>query len=123
MITSLRANYWIVRLKSIAKTVKRECVSCKKHDVQACNQPSGPLPKLRIEQAPPFTVTGLDYAGPMFCIDHPKKKLYILLSTCAVVRAVHLELTDSLSLSDFALVLRRFAARPLQRPLLLLIFG
>ena len=111
MITSLRARYWIVRLRSIAKTVKRECVSCKKHDVQACNQPSGPLPKLRIQQAPLFTVTGLDYAGPLFCIDHPKKKLYILLFTCAVVRAVYLELTVSLSLSDFVLALRRFAAR------------
>jgi len=56
-------------------------------------------------------VTGLDYAGPLFCIDLPSKKLYILLFTCAVVRAVHLELTDSLSLSDCMLAIRRFAAR------------
>jgi hypothetical protein len=60
---------------------------------------------------PPFTVTGLDYAGPLFCLDFPKKKLYILLLTCAVVRAVHLEVTDSLSLPACLLALRRFSAR------------
>lgn len=41
----------------------------------------------------------------------PEKKLYICLFTCAVVRAVHLELTDSLSTGDFILAFKRFAAR------------
>jgi hypothetical protein len=70
-----------------------------------------PLPSLRVNEAPPFTITGLDYAGPVYCCDMPGKKLYILLCTCAVVRAVHLEVTDSLSLKDFMLAVRRFAAR------------
>ena len=35
----------------------------------------------------------------------------MLLFTCAVVRAVHLELVDSLSVKDTLLALRRFAAR------------
>jgi len=87
------------------------CVKCKRYDSRACSQPAAPLPGLRVKIAPPFTVTGLDYAGPLFCIDLPSKKLYILLFTCAVVRAVHLELTDSLSLSDCMLAIRRFAAR------------
>ncbi|XP_068247930.1 uncharacterized protein [Palaemon carinicauda] len=41
----------------------------------------------------------------------PLKKLYILLFTCAVVRSVHLELTDSLSLPDCLLARRRFTSR------------
>ena len=53
----------------------------------------------------------MDYAGPVFCVDKPKQKLYILLFTCGVIRAVHLELTDSLSLPDFLLAFRRFSAR------------
>ncbi|XP_037778187.1 uncharacterized protein LOC119574962 [Penaeus monodon] len=111
IVSTLRGSYWIMGVRRIAKTVCRVCVRCKRYDSRACNQPAAPLPGLRVKTAPPFTVTGLDYAGPLFCIDLPSKKLYILLFTCAVIRAVHLELTDSLSLSDCMLALRRFAAR------------
>jgi len=111
IVSTLRGSYWIMGVRRIAKTVCRVCVRCKRYDSRACNQPAAPLPGLRVKTAPPFTVTGLDYAGPLFCIDLLSKKLYILLFTCAVIRAVHLELTDSLSLSDCMLALRRFAAR------------
>ena len=111
LITTLRNSYWIVRLRRIAKTVCKECVFCRRQDSKACSQPVAPLPELRVKAAPPFTVTGLDYAGPLFCLDFPSKKLYILLFTCAVVRSVHLELTDSLNLSDCILAIRRFVAR------------
>ena len=74
-------------------------------------QPQAPLPELRVKEAPPFSVTGLDYAGPLYCLDIPEAKLYILLFTCGVNRAIHLELTDSLSSNDCQLALRRFAAR------------
>ena len=47
----------------------------------------------------------------MFVVDLPSHKLYILLFTCAVTRSVHLELTDSLSVLDCLLALRRFSAR------------
>ena len=73
------------------------------------NAPVAPLPALRATRAPPFSVTGCDYAGPLFCL--PNEKVYILLFTCAVTRAVHLELVDSLSLVDFMLAFRRFAYR------------
>ena len=53
----------------------------------------------------------MDFAGPLFSVDNPRKKLYICLFTCAVTRAVHLELTDSMSLDDFIMAFRRFAAR------------
>ena len=111
VITSLRNTYWIIGLRRCVKSVQRECVSCRRLEAPACKQSVAPLPELRVKQSPPFTVTGLDYAGPLFCVDLPSKKFYILLFTCAVVRAVHIELTDSLSLNDFLLALRRFVAR------------
>jgi hypothetical protein len=70
-----------------------------------------PLPSLRVKQAPVLSVIGMDFADPVYCLDYPQRKLYILLLTCAVVRAVHLELTDSLSLADFMLAIHRFVAR------------
>lgn len=79
--------------------------------LKACNQPVAPLPRLTVNPAPPFSVTGQDYVVPLYCADVPSKKLYILAFTCAVIRAVHLELTESLSLNDYILAIRRFTAR------------
>ena len=84
---------------------------CQRHDSRACSQTVAPLPELRVKAAPPFTVTGLDFAGPLFCAYFPSKKFYILLFTCAVIRAIHLELTDSMSVVDCMLAIRRFIAR------------
>lgn len=56
-------------------------------------------------------MVGVDYAGPLFTADFVGRKHYILLFTCAVIRAVHIELVDSLSLPDFLLAFRRFIAR------------
>ena len=111
MVSSLRNVYWIIGLRRLAKQVKRECVYCQFQDAKGCNAPAAPLPDLRVSQAPPFAVTGVDFAGPLFCSDVPKKKYYVLLFTCAVVRAIHLEVTDSLSTADFLLALRRFCSR------------
>ncbi len=111
MISMLRGAYWIVALRYLAKQVKRECVFCQKQDGLAFNQPCGPLPALRVKDAPPFSVTGLDFAGPLYASDLPGKKLYFLLLTCAVVRAVHVELVDSMTVDDCVMAIRRFCAR------------
>ncbi|GFY57936.1 integrase catalytic domain-containing protein [Trichonephila inaurata madagascariensis] len=65
-----------------------------------------PLPKDRIEQSPPFAVTGLDFAGPIH-VKNSREKFYILLCTCAVTRALHLELVTSFTTEAF----RRFISR------------
>lgn len=104
--TSLRNKSWILGMRKLAKTVMKECLSCREHDSKPCSQPVAPLPKERVRSAPPFNVAGLDYAGPLFCADCPSKKLYVLLFTCGIVRATHLELTESLSLPDCILAIR-----------------
>ncbi|XP_043225627.1 uncharacterized protein LOC122383367 isoform X1 [Amphibalanus amphitrite] len=111
MMTSLRGAYWILGLRCIAKGVKRGCVSCLRHDSRPFNEEAAPLPGCRVTQSPPFTVTGVDFCGPLFSVDFPRKKFYVCLFTCAVTRAVHLEMTDALSLPAFMLALRRFSAR------------
>ncbi|XP_064650937.1 uncharacterized protein LOC135502212 [Lineus longissimus] len=111
LLTNLRDTYWIISARRLAKSVKKECIMCQLKDAKACNEVAAPLPELRIHEAPVFTVTGLDYAGPLYCLDFPNQKFYILLFTCAVVRAIHLELTESLAVLDCILALRRFVAR------------
>ena len=57
-----------------------------------------------------FAVTGLDHAGPLNCCDTPRKKYWVLLFTCGVVRTVHLELVDALSTYDTVLAFQRLVA-------------
>ena len=66
VLTSLRHTYWIVGMRRVAKSVKKECVSCQRIDAHECNESAAPLPELRVKEVPPFYVTDLDYAGPLF---------------------------------------------------------
>ena len=111
MLTSLRDQYWISGARNTCKNVKRLCVSCQRHDSKPENQIMAPLPVGRINPSPPFSVSGIDHCGPLYCCDFPGKKFYILLFTCAVVRAVHLELVDSLTTEATLQAIRRFMAR------------
>ena len=111
LISAVRKIYWVFGLRRIAKRVKRMCVSCQCQDSPACTQPMAPLPEERVNPAVPFAVTGLDHAGPLYCCDTPRKKYWVLLFTCGVVRAVHLELVDALSTYDTVLAFRRLVAR------------
>ena len=111
LITAIRGAYWVVGLRCLAKRVKRSCVDCRRQDAPSCSELAAPLPETRVTEAPPFAATGVDHAGPVFCVDFTGKKFYITLFTCAVTRAVLVELVDSLSQEQFMLALRRFAAR------------
>jgi hypothetical protein len=111
LLSSLRSTYWIVGLRRMAKRVKGRCVACQKVDKSAFVQPIAPLPGQRVQSTAPFSVIGIDHAGPLYCSDLPGRKFYILLITCAVVRALHLELVGSLGVDDCVCALRKFFAR------------
>ena len=76
----------------------RPCIVCKwvdgtpyKHTIASS------LPNSRIEDAPPFTSTGIDFAGPLLVRNNNDgkgalRKTYICVFTCFTMRAVHLEL-------------------------------
>ena len=56
------------------------------------------LPEERVSDCPPFTHTGVDFAGPLHTTDKggtntDEARAYVCLFTCASTRAVHLELT------------------------------
>ncbi|GBO33339.1 hypothetical protein AVEN_95705-1 [Araneus ventricosus] len=68
-----------------------------------------PLPPDRVTDCAPFEIVGIDLAGPLFLKN--EGKVWIVIFTCAVYRAIHLELVNSLSSDAFLLALRRFIAR------------
>ena len=110
VLTQIRDSFWIIRARKIAKTVIKYCVPCQKINSRHCNQIPPPLPEYRVVQSRPFSVIGIDFAGPLRC-KGSNKKWYILLITCASVRAVHLELTPSQNLTDFFNCFSKFTSR------------
>jgi hypothetical protein len=111
--------------------VRFACVSCQKLSSPPFQELAAPLPLNRLKKAEAFNVTGVDFAGPLFYKPVASKKeeeapteedddttitvyhckCYVCLFTCAVTRAVHLELVQDLSARSFLLAFRRFAAR------------
>ena len=93
--------FWIIRGRSIVKSIIRQCTVCLRYEGKpytAATPP--PLPEFRVRERPPFTYTGVDFAGPL----HVKEgnndgtsKVWICLYTCCVVRAVHLDIVPNLT--------------------------
>ncbi|GFW68730.1 integrase catalytic domain-containing protein [Trichonephila clavipes] len=111
-LTQLRKKYWIPKGRQLVKTMIRICLVCKKYSAKPANQLSGQLPRDRITQSPPFQVVGIDFTGAILVKDNQgTRKSYVSLFTCAVTRAVHLELVSDMSTKCFLLALRRFLAR------------
>ncbi|XP_057369923.1 uncharacterized protein LOC130691034 [Daphnia carinata] len=110
----IRRSFWIPRLRQTVKKELRRCVRCQRLDARAFNEIPGPLPLDRLQMSNPFEVTGVDFAGP-FPLTGPavnhEEKGYICLFTCAVTRAVHLELTTGQDTTTFINAIRRFFAR------------
>ena len=111
VVTFLRQNYWIPRIRQRAKWILGRCVVCKKVQGRSYKKPIEPqLPSIRINEARPFSVCGVDYTGALN-VKGSRKKAYIVLFTCSVTRAIHLEVVDDNTTSKFLLAFRRFVAR------------
>lgn len=109
LLSILRERFWIIRGRKTLRTVLSKCVKCKRFNTQAGKSPPAPLPLERITCSDAFQTTGIDLAGPLFLKNGNKS--WIVLFTCAVYRAVHLELIESLSTEAFIAALRRFISR------------
>ena len=81
---------------------------------------TGLLPNFRAEYTPPFTMVGVDFAGPLHykleVYEEPKMcpyngKCYIALFTCATTRAVYLKLCRTAGQDEFRQVLKEFVIR------------
>ncbi|GFU97739.1 integrase catalytic domain-containing protein [Trichonephila clavipes] len=88
LMSNLRESYWIIKSRKTIRQVVRSCITCKRFSARPLETVSIPLPE-----------------------DRENKKCWIVLFTCAIYRAVHLELITSLSTDSFILAFRRFIAR------------
>jgi hypothetical protein len=115
-LTELRMKYWIVKGRSFIKLILRQCTLCKRFEGAAYQgPPAPPLPICRVEEAPPFAHTGVDFAGPLYVkmasTDKCTSKVWVCLYTCCATRAVHLDIVPNLSSFTFFRCFKRFTAR------------
>ena len=116
-LTTIRERFWILRGRQAVKRVLKRCVTCRRLEglpYSSYNVPD--LPSVCVSEDPPFTHTGVDFAGPLFVCgnsttESDNNKCYVCLFTCASTRAVHLELTPNLTVESFLLAFRRFTSR------------
>jgi hypothetical protein len=79
-VTHLRQTYWIPKIRQSVKTILRKCVTCHKVIGKAYPKPDPPpLPQERVQETIPFSVTGVDFAGPLYVknYDNTKSNVYI----------------------------------------------
>ena len=112
-LAEFRSRYWMGKARQVIKAILRQCVPCKRYLARPFNNPAtGQFPEFHVTPARPFQKCGVDSAGPLYVVRRKSmKKVYITLFTCAVTRAVHLELVPDLSAETFKQALRKFIAR------------
>ena len=117
-ITQLRSKYWVTRARKMVQQVLRSCGSpCNRLESRPFkSMEASPLPGFRVRQSFPFANSAVDYAGPLLVHDvfgtcDQMNKVWVVLYTCAVTRAIHLDLVPDLSSSAFLRSLRRFIGR------------
>ncbi|XP_071573943.1 uncharacterized protein [Temnothorax nylanderi] len=76
----------------------------------------GSLPGDRIKPSRAFSITGIDFAGPIITLVNKGRgqktcKSYVALFICFATKAIHLEATSELSTAAFLAALRRFIGR------------
>ncbi|XP_066904113.1 uncharacterized protein [Halyomorpha halys] len=109
LLCKLRERFWILKGRRTVKTVIATCIRCKRFQGSAIKTKPAILPEERVREALVFEVVGVYLAGPLILRDGEKS--WIVLYTCAVYRAVHMELVTSLSTNEFLRSLRRFIAQ------------
>ena len=113
-MAAVREEYWIPTLRKLVKSVRSTCWGCKRFRALPVRAPPpGLLPKERTDISGAFEVIGTDFAGPILYKLRNKRegKAYLVIFSCSLSRAVHLELATNLETTTFLSCLKRLIAR------------
>ncbi|UYV80772.1 hypothetical protein LAZ67_19001683 [Cordylochernes scorpioides] len=105
----LRERFWIPKARKLFRHVIHKCPRCRRFEIKRVDVPEASLPQHRVRDVVVFEVTGIDLGGPLY-LEHGQKVWFVIF-TCGVYRAVHLELVTSLSTEALVGAVERFVAR------------
>ena len=116
LMSALSANLHIVGARRLVRTICKSCITCKKVSATTGQQMMGQVPSHRVTPSPPFSKTGLDFAGPFTLKKgHTRRpvliKAYVCVFVCFANKAAHLGLVSDLTSEAFLAALRRFISR------------
>ena len=113
VISNLREKYWLTAMRSAIKSCFRNCQFCKIRRATPVLPIMAPLNPARVpSDFKVFAKTGVDMFGPFEVkVGRKKEKRYGMIFTCLAVRAVHIEVTQSLSTDAAIMAIQRFRNR------------
>lgn len=113
VLNELRQIYVIPHARTILKSVRAACQTCKIRSARPEVPEMSALPRSRLAAyMRPFTYVGVDCFGPMLVKVHRRsEKRWGTIFTCMTTRAIHIELISSLSSDAFILALTCFIGR------------
>ena len=109
----LQERYTILKLRSSLRSIKSNCVTCRKFRAAIIQPIMANLPVERLAyQSPPFTNTGVDYFGPLYVtVRRTTEERWGFFFTCLTTSAVHVEIVPSMDASSCIMGVERFVSR------------
>ncbi|XP_035230609.1 uncharacterized protein LOC118202554 [Stegodyphus dumicola] len=91
-LAKIRNMFWIPKGRKVVKKVLKNCLICNRDSVKSAKQITTQLPKDRILENSPFTVSGVDFTGSVFLRSRKdtQQRSHIAFFTCGVTRALHI---------------------------------
>ena len=111
MLAIIAQTDHIPGVKKIVRKLSRQCITCQRVYTKAARQLMGNLPADRATPSLPFSIVGLDFAGPFLCRrGNPRKpmlvKTYVCLFFCFFSKAFHMEVVSELTTDAFMAAFR-----------------
>ena len=107
-------GFWTVGAGRIAKSVKNNCVPCRKSSGKTLYQPCGEIPADRLQQPMAWGHCQLDLFGPLSCRGdvNPRttKKTWGLIIEDVNSGAVHIDIVTDYSTNAVLMTMRRFGS-------------
>ena len=97
--SKVRSRFWVIGLPRIVKSIRYNCVTCKKLDKKTTTQQIGRFPEERLKLAPAWNCTAVDLFGPFRIRCEVQKrttgKTYGVIFNCLSTRADHVDLAPN----------------------------
>ena len=113
VLACTREKFWFLGGRQAVKSELKLCIRCRRVQSQPVAQQMAPLREEQLAaQKPPFSYVAIDFFGPLKVkVKRSHEKRYGLIISCLTLRAVHIEVTHSLSTDSFLCALMRFISR------------
>ena len=118
-LANVRQRVWFTQgSRTVRSVIAEHCWPCRRFDAQPFRAPQWPpLPAYRLQPGRPFSAVGVDFFGPIQLKlangdgSTYARKHWVVIFVCMVVRAIHMEIVDTMDTEGFIRALNRFAGR------------